>query len=223
MKELVKLVKRLLDTNSVIVKKLFTLHVHNKVKVNAYMPGTKYKEREMYDLYYDTFEVDRPPKAALLKIRDVLPLMKARIGKYVENAILVVEPQSYDTVSQLKPSNFMFEEEQIYKDGSVGYFNNDNGVATSGSGGDNWWKVNDALVSWLLNRNRHAILLYKIGKLLKQLLKTKDSTIRKKVRELILQLEKIEGKKLNKLRSFANNVFSKKKKKNTRKRKAKIK
>ena len=195
MKELVKLAKKLLKTDERITTKLVNLDVNLQQDI-------------MYEIFEATKNYDSPPNAALLKIKDVLPHMLVRLG-YLKSApgIYVVESH-VDFLKMLQSNDIMFDR-RIITDKEVGLFENDNGIATSESG--RWWKVNETLIRWLKKRNSHGMMIIKIGKLLKQFLKTKKRETQQQIRKLIVRLEKSNGEKLKLLRKTANNVFAKSK------------
>jgi hypothetical protein len=93
----------------------------------------------------------RPPREAVLTMRDV---RAAHAGARV----MVVEPQEYERVAALDPTRLG----DFYPRGNGQRRNERTGIrqgegaALTGSGGDEWWVVNDALVAWLTERTRRA-------------------------------------------------------------------
>lgn len=130
----------------------------NKLNSKIYKLQEKGKiSSKKLDRLYNEFT--QPPKRASLKMSQVLKLHKLRYkGKWEkEDYILVIEPQSYNKVTKLTPTNYMFNDDKVNKKNNslvrVGYFHSGkSGLAHSGDGGDNgdlWWIANKSLILWM--------------------------------------------------------------------------
>jgi hypothetical protein len=138
-----KEINSLLKKKNKIQSNLMSLEMDGKI---TYEQGSKLMDSITY-----------PPKNACLKIKKVLKLHKLRHkGNWSKkDYLLVVEPQDYNKVLKLTPKNYMFEDNIVKYNKkkkliNVGYFFSDeNGLAYSGSGSDDWWILNKSLVKWL--------------------------------------------------------------------------
>tara|TARA_B100001248_G_scaffold254913_1_gene233926 strand:- start:5492 stop:6031 length:540 start_codon:yes stop_codon:yes gene_type:complete len=117
----------------------------------VYWTELKYSSDKTYQDYYDDMTVLRPPKSALLKMKDVKKLANMRKNKVYDDFIYVVEPQVYQKVTKLTPKSYMFESSNEF-----GYFTTGkSGVAHSGDGGDygdKWWLANESLLKYLTKK-----------------------------------------------------------------------
>jgi hypothetical protein len=65
-----------------------------------------------------------------------------------KHKLLVIEPQSWNSVILLNDKNMMFENREDDDKDSVGYFHRFSGFASSGSGSDPWYKYSNDLQEW---------------------------------------------------------------------------
>ena len=110
----------------------------------------------------------RPPRDAVLTMRMVRAGHAAygasgtsgasgavRALRPVRPAIMVVEPQDYDRVTRLSHKSLVnfYPKNKRGRNERTGLWTGQ-GPALTGSGGDEWWVANDALVEWLKDRTR---------------------------------------------------------------------
>ena len=91
-----------------------------------------FRDNKNEDVFYDSI-----PAGAYLTTGQVREIAKGKLK------VNVLEPQQYNKVVVLDKNHEMFTD----KDSDIGYFlaGNNNHPALSGSGGDYWYVVNDAL------------------------------------------------------------------------------
>ena len=107
----------------------------------------------------------RPPRDAVLTMRMVRAAHAAssdsrasgapRAVRALRPAIMVVEPQDYDRVTRLSHKSLVnfYPKNKQGRNERTGLWMGQ-GPALTGSGGDEWWVANDALVEWLKDRTR---------------------------------------------------------------------
>jgi hypothetical protein len=107
----------------------------------------------------------RPPRDAVLTMRMVRAAHAAssdsrasgapRAVRALRPAIMVVEPQDYDRVTRLSHKSLVnfYPKNKRGRNERTGLWTGQ-GPALTGSGGDEWWVANDALVEWLKDRTR---------------------------------------------------------------------
>ena len=87
------------------------------------------------------------PTAALLTMKDVKNI-------YTEDGaeIYVLEPQSYDILNKFNKDNFMYSDMEDNDDNHFGLFYNIPGddKAVSGSGADDWYKLDKPLYDYIV-------------------------------------------------------------------------
>ena len=141
-----------------VIKKEINLLLKKKNKIEGQIMSLDMDGKITYEQGSKLIDsISYPPKSACLKIKKVLKLHKLRHkGKWSkEDYLLVVEPQDYNKVLKLTPKHYMFDDDTVKHNKnkkliSVGnFFSDENGLAYSGSGSDDWWVVNKSLLKWL--------------------------------------------------------------------------
>ena len=182
-------------------------------------PGTK--DKINYTIYDITENLMDPPQSLKLTMRMLRPIQKRLMKAYPKNStekkpqIWVITPQDYTTIDALSPSHGMMyigdkSQLKLNSDG-VGNFYQYNNLAVTGSGADDYWLANKALLKWLQNRLRLAAILLNLSRVLHGKKKGDliiNKNLKKEAHHLVVRFEKIANEKKNvTLRRLVNEVF----------------